>query len=210
MLTSTIKLKILVIGESGVGKSSLMLRFTDDKFDPNEQPTIGVDFKVKNLDIDGQRIYLQIWDTAGQERFRTLIPSYYRDATGAILVYDVSKMNSFQKLETWLEELEINTNRNITKMIVGNKIDLQNMRKVDREMGKKFAKQQRALFVETSAANNINVQMAFEELVKKILEDNIFDDQNGVAKSDIRLTGMTDAQNQQPAGGSCTGGYCGR
>lgn len=95
-------------------------------------------------------------------------------------------------------------------MIVGNKIDLQNMRKVDREMGKKFAKQQRALFVETSAANNINVQMAFEELVKKILEDNIFDDQNGVAKSDIRLTGMTDAQNQQPAGGSCTGGYCGR
>lgn len=209
MLTNSIKLKILVIGESGVGKSSLMLRFTDDKFDANEQPTIGVDFKVKNLEIDGQRIYLQIWDTAGQERFRTLIPSYYRDATGAILVYDVTKMNSFQKLETWLEELEINTNRNITKMIVGNKIDLQNQRKVDRELGKKFAKQQRALFVETSAANNINVQMAFEELVKKILEDNIFDDQNGVVKSDIRLTGMTD-QNQQPAGGSCTGGYCGR
>ena len=95
-------------------------------------------------------------------------------------------------------------------MIVGNKIDLQNMRKVDRELGKKFAKQQRALFVETSAANNINVQTAFEELVKKILEDNIFDDQNGVAKSDIRLTGMTDSQNPQPAGGSCTGGYCGR
>lgn len=116
---------------------------------------------------------------------------------------------SFQKLETWLEELEINTNRNITKMIVGNKIDLQNQRKVDREMGKKFAKQQRALFVETSAASNINVQMAFEELVKKILEDNIFDDQNGVVKSDIRLTGMTEP-NQQSAGGSCTGGYCGR
>lgn len=118
-------------------------------------------------------------------------------------------MNSFQKLETWLEELEINTNRNITKMIVGNKIDLKE-RKVDRELGKKFAKQQRALFVETSAANNINVQMAFEELVKKILEDNIFDDQNGVAKSDIRLTGMTEAGQQSSLTSSCTGGYCGR
>jgi GTPase SAR1 family protein len=93
-------------------------------------------------------------------------------------------------------------------MIVGNKIDMQSQRKVDRELGKKFAKQQRALFVETSAANNINVQMAFEELVKKILEDNIFDDQNNVTKSDIRLTGMTDVP-QHNAGGSC-GGYCGR
>jgi Ras-related protein Rab-18 len=79
-----------------------MLRFTEDKFDKSEQPTIGVDFKVKHLEIDGQKIYLQIWDTAGQERFRTLIPSYYRDATGAILVYDISKMSSFQKLETWV------------------------------------------------------------------------------------------------------------
>lgn len=94
-------------------------------------------------------------------------------------------------------------------MIVGNKIDLQNQRKVDREMGKKFAKQQRALFVETSAAGNINVQMAFEELVKKILEDNIFDDQNGVMRSDIKLTGMSEGGQQPNAGGSC-GGYCGR
>lgn len=93
-------------------------------------------------------------------------------------------------------------------MIVGNKIDLQKERTVDRELGKKFAKQQRALFVETSAANNINVQMAFEELVKKILEDNIFDDQNNVMRSDIRLTGMTESSNAQPAG-SC-GGFCGR
>lgn len=85
-----------------------MLRFTDDKFDSCEQPTIGVDFKVKHLEIDGQKIYLQIWDTAGQERFRTLIPSYYRDATGAILVYDISKMSSFQKLETWVSrQLEL-------------------------------------------------------------------------------------------------------
>lgn len=114
-------------------------------------------------------------------------------------------MNSFQKLETWLEELDVNTNRNIVKMIVGNKIDLPaNMRTVDREAGKKFAKQQRALFVETSAASNVNVQMAFEELVKKILEENIFDDHNEVMRSDIRLGQEPD---RNPSSGSC-GGYC--
>lgn len=145
-------------------------------------------------------------DTAGQERFRTLIPSYYRDACGAILVYDISKMSSFQKTSSWIDELETNTNRNIVKMIVGNKIDLpQNERTVSRESGKKFAKQQRALFVETSAANNVNVQMAFEELVKKILEENIFDDHNEMMRSDIRLGQEPD--NRQPSGGSC-GGYC--
>jgi len=146
-------------------------------------------------------------DTAGQERFRTLIPSYYRDATGAILVYDVTKTSSFQKLDTWLEELEVNTNRNITKMVVGNKIDLQGQRTVDREMGKKFAKQQRALFVETSAAENLNVKMAFEELVKKILEDNVFDDQNSVGRSDIRLSGHRESTSTGRPAGSC-GGYC--
>lgn len=118
-------------------------------------------------------------------------------------------MASFQKLDSWIEELEVNTNRNIVKMIIGNKIDLQdNMRKVDRETGKKFAKQQRALFLETSAANNTNVQMAFEELVKKILEDNIFDDQNGMMRSDFRLRSATE-NAQEPLGGGC-GGYCGR
>lgn len=101
----------------------------------------------------------------------------------------------------------MNTNRNIVKMIVGNKIDLPaQMRTVDREVGKKFAKQQRALFVETSAANNINVQMAFEELVKKILEENIFDDNNDLMRSDIRLSGGQDTPSQSGVG-SC-GGYC--
>lgn len=120
-------------------------------------------------------------------------------------MYDVTKTNSFQKLETWLEELEVNTNRNIVKMIVGNKIDLPE-RTVDREAGKKFAKQQRALYVETSAANNINVAMAFEELVKRILEENIFDDNNEMMRSDIRLSSGDQNHNNSPAG-SC-GGYC--
>lgn len=101
------------------------MRFTEDNFDPEQTLTIGVDFKTKRLSVDGNTVKLAIWDTAGQERFRTLTPSYYRDAQGAILVYDVSNYNTFSKLETWLNELEIySTKRNIIKMVVGNKIDV--------------------------------------------------------------------------------------
>lgn len=121
-------LKLLIIGESGVGKSSLLLRFTEDNFDPEQTLTIGVDFKTKKLTIDGNTVKLAIWDTAGQERFRTLTPSYYRDAQGAILVFDVSSYQTFSKLETWLSELDTySTKSNIIKMVVGNKIDMVNL-----------------------------------------------------------------------------------
>ncbi len=117
-------LKILIIGESGVGKSSLLLRFTDDVFDTQLSATIGVDFKVKTLSVDGNTTKLAIWDTAGQERFRTLTPSYYRGAQGAILVYDVSSKDTFAKLDVWLNELETFANKpDIVKMLVANKID---------------------------------------------------------------------------------------
>uniref|UniRef100_A0A8D2ZN25 RAB18A, member RAS oncogene family n=1 Tax=Scophthalmus maximus TaxID=52904 RepID=A0A8D2ZN25_SCOMX len=117
-------LKILIIGESGVGKSSLLLRFTDDTFDPEQAATIGVDFKVKTISVDGNKAKLAIWDTAGQERFRTLTPSYYRGAQGVILVYDVTRRETFAKLDNWLNELETYCTRNdLVKMLVGNKID---------------------------------------------------------------------------------------
>lgn len=104
---------------------SLLLRFTEDNFDPEQTLTIGVDFKTKKLSIEGNTVKLAIWDTAGQERFRTLTPSYYRDAQGAILVYDVSNYSTFAKLETWLSELETySTKSNIVKMVIGNKIDM--------------------------------------------------------------------------------------
>lgn len=147
---------------------SLLLRFTDDNFDPEQPLTIGVDFKTKRLTVDGNTVKLAIWDTAGQERFRTLTPSYYRDAQGAILVYDVTSQASFQKLENWLNELDTySTKSNIVKMIVGNKID-RDGREVTKEEGMKFARRHATLFIESSAKTKDGVQCAFEELVQKV------------------------------------------
>jgi len=163
-------LKILIIGESGVGKSSLLLRFIEDRFDPDQATTIGVDFKTTKLTIDGNTVKLAIWDTAGQERFRTLTPSYYRDAQGAILVYDVTDKNTFNKLEMWLNELDTySTKSNIVKMLVGNKIDRSN-REVSREDGMRFAKRHATLFIESSVKTKDGVQCCFEELVQKIIQ----------------------------------------
>lgn len=194
-------LKILIIGESDVGKSSLLLRFTDDVFDPGLAATIGVDFKVKTVSIDGNKAKLAIWDTAGSERFRTLTPSYYRGAQGAILVYDVSNRQSFQKLDQWLYELETySTRTNIVKMLVGNKID-KDTRAVTRDEGMKYARKHSMLFIEASAKTCDGVQCAFEELVEKILQTpGLWESEN------LHGFSLTDISNQ-PAEGGCTS-YC--
>lgn len=163
-------LKVLIIGESGVGKSSLLLRFVDDTFDPEQPATIGVDFKVTTLTVDGNKVKLAIWDTAGQERFRTLTPSYYRGAQGVICVYDVSNRSSYDRLQHWLTELETySTKSDVVKMLVANKIDREK-REVSREEGLKFARKHCMLFIEASAKTREGVQCAFEELVEKVIQ----------------------------------------
>lgn len=193
-------LKILIIGESGVGKSSLLLRFTDDLFDPQLSATIGVDFKVKTITIEGgTKAKLAIWDTAGQERFRTLTPSYYRGAQGAILVYDVSSRDTFQKLDVWLNELETFANKpDIVKMLVANKIDKAG-REVSKEEGLKFARKHSMLFIEASAKTKEGVQIAFEELVEKILQTpGLWENR---ANNNVNMN--SSANNQQGYGCSC-------
>jgi len=166
-------LKLLIIGESGVGKSSLLLRFTDDAFDPEQAATIGVDFKVKTVKVNGDKVKLAIWDTAGQERFRTLTPSYYRGGQGVIVVYDVTSRDSFTKIENWLTELETySTNQDLVKMLVGNKCDLESHgeRVVSKEEGLKCARKHQMMFIEASAKTREGVACAFEELVEKIIQ----------------------------------------
>ncbi|XP_062894082.1 ras-related protein Rab-18-like [Mobula hypostoma] len=193
-------LKILLIGESGVGKSSLLLRFTDGIFDSEIGSTIGVDFKVKTMRFDGNNVKLAIWDTAGQERFRTLTPSYYRGAQGVILVYDVARRESFVKLENWLNELDTySTKHGIVKMLVGNKIDKVN-HEVDRNEGLRFARKHSMLFIETSAKTCDGVVCAFEEVVEKIIQTpGLWEAKN------VKTVKLSDFASNQD--GAC-GGYC--
>jgi len=161
-----------MIGDAGVGKSSMLLRFTDDSFDDHIQSTIGVDFKVKHLDVANKRIKLTIWDTAGQERFRTLTSSYYRGAQGVVLVYDVTRRDSFENLEQWLKEVKMyspNNGEGVVKLLVGNKVDLD--RKVGREEAEDWARSQGMLFLEASAKTKTGIRQCFMEVVNKIVED---------------------------------------
>lgn len=164
--------KVLLVGDSAVGKSCLLMRFTADRFDEVTTSTIGVDFRVKYLDVEGKRIKLAVWDTAGQERFRTLTSSYYRGAQGIIFVYDVTRGETFSDLESiWMKEVDIYSNvEAAVKMVVANKVDLESERQVSKQQGIDFARNMGCLYVETSAKTNVAVQQAFEELVLKILE----------------------------------------
>ncbi|KAI9323309.1 P-loop containing nucleoside triphosphate hydrolase protein [Dichotomocladium elegans] len=173
MNKETTTLKLLLIGDSGVGKSSLLLRLIDDDFLPPEEAaaTIGVDFRMSTMEIDGKTYKLTIWDTAGQERFRTLTSSYYRGAQGVILVYDVTKRESFDNLKMWWNEVETYTpSSEVVKMVVGNKVDKESSRVVSFKEGGAFARKMGTLFIECSAKANIGVREAFEELVTKIIE----------------------------------------
>ncbi|WWC58621.1 uncharacterized protein I303_101165 [Kwoniella dejecticola CBS 10117] len=166
-----LNLKLLLIGNSSVGKSSLLLRFTDNEFLTDEETaaTIGVDFKVKSIELDGKKYKLSVWDTAGQERFRTLTSSYYRGAQGVVLVYDVSSRPTFDELLKWFKEIDTYCGEGVVKMIVGNKVDKEFSRQVTTEEGKAFAERMGALFIECSAKTRLGVPEAFEELVRRIL-----------------------------------------
>ena len=163
--------KILLVGDSGVGKSSLLARFISDSFD-EQGPTVGVDFKLKHVDVDGTRLMLTVWDTAGQERFRTLTSAYYRGAHGVVFVYDVTSRESFENArETWRKEVEMyGTIANSVKSVIGNKIDREDERTVARKEGVAFAKEYGCLFLECSAKTKVRVAEAFDELVKGILD----------------------------------------
>ncbi|KAA0185675.1 Member Ras oncogene family RAB18A [Fasciolopsis buskii] len=175
-----INFKLLIIGDSGVGKSSLLMRYISDSFDNRVSATIGVDFRIKITTVpDGSTVKLSIWDTAGQERFRTLTPNFYRGAHGALIVYDVSNRESFDRLTNWMEELKTFSNHaDMVQMLVGNKID-QKPRQVTREEGIRFARLYNMPYSEASAKTSEGVNSLFFDLVTRIYaKPSLWDPQN--------------------------------
>ncbi len=162
--------KVLLIGNSDVGKSSLILRYVDQIWNDVFVPTIGVDFKVKSIEVDQKLVKMQIWDTAGQERFRNVISSYFKGAHGILLIYDITCRESFKELENWLGEVERHASSQVLKILIGNKCDLEEKREIQKDEGEAFAMRNGMQFIETSAKNNTNVSEAFEALAKIMVE----------------------------------------
>eukprot|EP01112_Ceratiomyxa_fruticulosa_P016155 TRINITY_DN4847_c0_g3_i1.p1 TRINITY_DN4847_c0_g3~~TRINITY_DN4847_c0_g3_i1.p1 ORF type:complete len:219 (+),score=39.26 TRINITY_DN4847_c0_g3_i1:277-933(+) len=160
--------KVVLIGDSGVGKSNLLSRFTRNEFNLETKSTIGVEFATRSIQTEGKTIKSQIWDTAGQERYRAITSAYYRGAVGALLVYDIAKHATYKNVERWLQELRENADRNIVIMLVGNKSDLRHLREVPTEEAKEFAEKNKLSFIETSALDSSNVELAFQNILTEI------------------------------------------
>jgi len=160
--------KVVLIGDSGVGKSNLLSRFTRNEFNLESKSTIGVEFATRSIQVDGKTIKAQIWDTAGQERYRAITSAYYRGAVGALLVYDIAKHLTYENVDRWLRELRDHADANIVIMLVGNKSDLRHLRAVPTEEAKSFAESNQLSFIETSALDSTNVETAFHNILTEI------------------------------------------
>ncbi|XP_002735510.1 ras-related protein Rab-8A-like [Saccoglossus kowalevskii] len=160
--------KLLLIGDSGVGKTCVLFRFSEDAFNSTFISTIGIDFKIRTIELDGKKIKLQIWDTAGQERFRTITTAYYRGAMGIMLVYDITNEKSFDNIKKWIRNIEEHASADVEKMILGNKCDMEDRRTVTKERGEQLAIEYGIKFMETSAKASVNVEEAFITLARDI------------------------------------------
>ncbi|SAM06037.1 hypothetical protein [Absidia glauca] len=194
--------KLLLIGDSGVGKSCLLLRFADDTYTESYISTIGVDFKIRTIELEGKTVKLQIWDTAGQERFRTITSSYYRGAHGIIVVYDVTDQDSFNNVKQWLSEIERYAAEGVNKLLVGNKSDLVDKKVVDTEQAKELAGSLSIPLLETSAKDATNVEQAFLTMAKQIKDRMGSTMQQQQPKSTVKVGQGASVQPKQ-SGGCC-------
>ena len=164
--------KIILVGDSGVGKTNILSRFARNLFNPNSKATIGVEFATKTLEINGKVVKAQIWDTAGQERYRAITNNYYKGTKGALMLYDITSSISFESTPRWLKELRDNTDVDLPIMLIGNKCDLEDQRSVSTNEAVQFAEKEGFSFMETSAADGKNVDEAFTALIKNVVEFN--------------------------------------
>ncbi|RDX41020.1 GTP-binding protein ypt1 [Lentinus brumalis] len=195
--------KLLLIGDSGVGKSCLLLRFAEDAFTDSYLSTIGVDFKIRTIELDGRTVKLQIWDTAGQERFRTIAAAYYRGAHGIIMVYDVTDAETFSNVKGWMQEIERYASETVKKLIIGNKSDLVEKKVVEYSVAKEFADSLSIPFIETSAKNSTNVEEAFTMMAKTVKDD--VDSQPDESSDSKKNSSVTPGRslNQEEESGGC-------
>jgi len=194
--------KLFIIGDSGVGKSSILLRFADDMFSGSYITTIGVDFKIRTIAIGAEKVKLQIWDTAGQERFRTITSTYYRGTHGVIVVYDVTNAESFVNVKRWLHEIDQNCDV-VNKVLVGNKDDCPDNKVVETADAKMFSEQMGIQLFETSAKDNINIEDVFSHVTKMVLKTK--KDQQAKADETKPQQGVKLDQKRKKKGG---GGKC--
>jgi len=173
--------RLLTIGDSGAGKSSLLLRYTQNEFTVEYMPTIGIDFRLKTIDVKGRTVKVQVWDTTGQERFRTITHNYYRGAHGIALVYDVTQEGSFTNIRKWIQDVRTYAEDSVNIVLIGNKCDLDAKRVVEKTRGQELADEYAIQFFETSAKADLNVQDAFTSLVNSVC-GRLFTENGGKSK----------------------------
>jgi Ras-related protein Rab-12 len=203
-----VKLQLIIIGDSGVGKTSFMDRFIEGgngaDFKNSFNPTVGIDFKVKNVEINKKRIKLQIWDTAGQEKFNSITTAYYRSARGAIIMYDVTRPTSFKSIDKWFTLMQEHGRGDVEVALVGNKCDLRSDKKVDSKSGENLATELGCHFYESSAKDNLNIENVIMGVVHKILANMPLEapptDPNGGGD---HVTDLNSGTNQNQSGCSC-------
>ncbi|KAI0990629.1 hypothetical protein GJ496_008571 [Pomphorhynchus laevis] len=191
------KYKLVFIGEQNVGKTSLITRFMYDSFETTYQATIGIDFLSRTMYLDDKTIRLQLWDTAGQERFRSLIPSYIRDSSVAIVVYDVSSADSFQHTSRWVEDVRAERGNDVIVVLVGNKTDLAETRVISTEDGQKRANELGAIFIETSAKNGSNVKSLFWKICDVLPYNDDSQQKKGLIEVKLRDQMLSDSDSKQ-------------
>lgn len=181
--------KVLLLGDSAVGKTCFLLRYSDDSFTENHISTIGLDYRLKMINMDNDKIVkMQIWDTAGQDRFRAITKNYYKGAHGIVLMYDVTNSGTFSNIKNWLSQIKENTSDKVKIVLVGNKVDEEHLRKVSHDEGKRLSEEYKLEFFETSAKNNIRIEDTFGYLTREIYKANSKDTDTGEKrKSNISI-----------------------
>jgi len=197
------KFKVVFLGEQSVGKTSLITRFMYDSFDTTYQATIGIDFLSKTMYLEDRTVRLQLWDTAGQERFRSLIPSYIRDSTVAVVVYDITNASSFQQVNKWIDDVRTERGHDVIIMLVGNKTDLADKRQVPIDEGEKKSQDLNVMFIETSAKAGYNVKQLFKRIAAAL--PGMDSGNEGKNNEDLIEVKLKDKTEPSAAEGGC---YC--